>query len=98
MIHEPTRITSSSSTLIDPILVNNYDIVRDTCSYVLPNFCSDHCPSIIEINFSVTREKSYLKTIWDYDNAINIAINQLTSTCKILIGICNLEIQIMLIS
>jgi hypothetical protein len=56
VIHEPTRITSSSSTLIDPILVNNYDIVRD--SYVLPNFCSDHCPSIIEINFSVTREKS----------------------------------------
>jgi hypothetical protein len=33
VIHEPTRITSSSSTLIDPILVNNYDIVRD--SYVL---------------------------------------------------------------
>ena len=74
VIHEPTRITSSSSTLIDPILVNNYDIVRD--SYVLPNFCSDHCPSIIEINFSVTREKSYLKTIWDYDNANYIAINQ----------------------
>jgi hypothetical protein len=65
-------ITSSSSTLIDPILVNNYDIVRD--GYVLPNFCSDYCPSIIEINFSVTREKSYLKTIWDYDNANNIAI------------------------
>jgi hypothetical protein len=35
-----------------------------------PNFCSDHCPSIIEINFSVTRE------IWDYDNANYIAINQ----------------------
>jgi hypothetical protein len=75
VIHEPTRITSSSCTLIDPILVNNYDIVRD--SYVLPNFCSDHCPSIIEIIFSVTREKSYFKTIWDYyDNANYIAINQ----------------------
>jgi hypothetical protein len=49
--HEPTRISSSSSTLIDSILVNNYDIVRD--SYVLPNFCSDHCPSIIDIDFSV---------------------------------------------
>jgi hypothetical protein len=32
-------------------------------------FNGDYCPSIIEINFSVTREKSYLKTIWDYDNA-----------------------------
>jgi hypothetical protein len=37
VIHEPTRITSSSSTLIDHILVNNYDIViRD--SYVLQTF------------------------------------------------------------
>jgi hypothetical protein len=33
-------------------------------------------PSVIEINLSVTREKSYLKTIWDYDNANYIAINQ----------------------
>jgi hypothetical protein len=69
VMHEPTRITSSSSTLMDPILVNNYDIVRD--SYVLPNFCSDHCPSIIEmINFSVTREKSYLS------NKVNIDITK----------------------
>jgi hypothetical protein len=28
------------------------------------------------INFSVTREKSYLKTIWNYENANYIAINQ----------------------
>jgi hypothetical protein len=62
VMHEPTRITSSSSTLIDPILVNNYDIVRD--NYVLPNFCSDHCPSIIEINFYVTREKSFTRIIF----------------------------------
>jgi hypothetical protein len=47
-------LSESPNSLIDPILVNNYDIVRD--SYVLLNFCSDHCPSIIEINFSVTRE------------------------------------------
>ena len=54
VIHEPTRITSSSSTLVDPILVNNYDIVGE--SYILSNVGRDHCPSIIEINFSVTRE------------------------------------------
>ena len=74
VILEPTRITSSSSTLIDPILVNNYDIVRG--SYVMSNFCSDHSPSVLEVNFTVTRGKSYCKTIWDYDNADYTAINQ----------------------
>lgn len=66
VINEPTRITPTSSTLLDPILLNNSDILRH--SLVLPSFCSDHCPSIIEINFSVLREKSYKKTIWDFDN------------------------------
>lgn len=59
VINEPTRITPTSSTLLDPILLNNSDILRH--SLVLPSFCSDHCPSIIEINFSVLREKSYKK-------------------------------------
>ena len=33
-------------------------------------------PPLLRLMFSVTREKSYLKTIWDYDNANYIAINQ----------------------
>ena len=67
VINEPTRITPTSSTLIDPILVNNLDIVRD--SFVLPNFCSDHCPSVVELNFTTPRQKTYVKTVWDFDHA-----------------------------
>jgi hypothetical protein len=48
VIHEPTRITSSSSTLFDPILVNNYDIVRD--SYVYPEV--EHVLSFLEYKYS----------------------------------------------
>ena len=33
-------------------------------------------PPLLRLIFSVSREKSYLKTIWDYDNANYIAINQ----------------------
>lgn len=67
VINEPTGITPTSSTLIDPILVNNLDIVRD--SFVLPNFCSDHCPSVVELNFTTPRQKAYVKTVWDFDHA-----------------------------
>ena len=73
MITEPTRITPTSSTLIDPILTNNPGIIRD--SYVLCNFCSDHCPSVVELNFFIPKEKSYIKEIWDFDNANYDAIN-----------------------
>ena len=74
VIKEPTRITPASSNLIDPIFVNNFNIVKD--SYVLANFCSDHCPTVIELKFTTPREKSYLKTIFDYDNGDYDAIKQ----------------------
>ena len=67
VIHEPTRITPTSSTLLDPIFVSNINIVRN--SAVMPDFCSDHCYSIPEINFRSLRENSYIKTILDYNNA-----------------------------
>lgn len=67
VVDEPTRITATSSTLLDPIFINNLDILRNTT--VLPDFCSDHCPSVIEFNFRSLREKSYTKTIWDFKNA-----------------------------
>jgi hypothetical protein len=67
VIHEPIRITPTSSTLLDPIFVSNIKIVRN--SAVMPDFCSDHCYSILEINFRSLRENSYTKTILDYNNA-----------------------------
>ena len=60
--------------MIDPILISNRGILRD--SYVLPNFCSDHCPSVIEINFTVPREKCYIKQIWDFENTNYNVVNQ----------------------
>ena len=53
VIHEPTRITPTSSTLLDPIFVSNIA--------VMPDFYSDHCYSILEINLRSLRENSYTK-------------------------------------
>ena len=66
VITEPTRITPTSSNLIDPIFVNNFGIVKD--SYVLKFFCSDHCPTVVELKVTTPREESYTKTVFDYDN------------------------------
>ena len=53
VIHEPTRITPTSSTLLDPIFVSSIA--------VMPDFYSDHCYSILEINLRSLRENSYTK-------------------------------------
>ncbi|CAC5361240.1 unnamed protein product [Mytilus coruscus] len=66
VVQEPTRITSSTATLLDPIYINNLSILRN--SMVLPSFCSDHCPTLIEINFSTARQKAYSKVVYDYDS------------------------------
>ena len=67
VVSEATRVTSYSSSLLNPIFFNNLSILRN--SFVLPNFCSDHSPSIVEINFSIPREKAYSKVFWEYNNA-----------------------------
>jgi hypothetical protein len=38
-------------------------------SAVMPDFCSDHCYSILETNFRSLRENLYTQTILDYNNA-----------------------------
>ena len=64
---EATRVTPNSSSLLDPIFLNNPSILRN--STVLPNFCSDHSPSVVEINFSTPREKAYSRIVRDYDHS-----------------------------
>ncbi|CAG2230882.1 unnamed protein product [Mytilus edulis] len=66
VVKEPTRITSSTATLLDPIYMNNLSLLRN--SMVLPSFCSDHSPTLIEINFSTARQKAYSKVVYDYES------------------------------
>ncbi|CAG2253818.1 unnamed protein product [Mytilus edulis] len=57
VVKEPTRITSSTATLLDPIYINNLSLLRN--SMVLPSFCSDHFSTHIEIKLSTARQKAY---------------------------------------
>ena len=55
VINEPTRITQSSQSLIDVILVSNKNVVKE--SKVLPVSISDHDLVYITINVKKTRPK-----------------------------------------
>ncbi|CAC5366266.1 unnamed protein product [Mytilus coruscus] len=46
-------------------VLTNHSILRNS---TVPHFCSDHCPTLIEINFFTTREKTYSKTVYDFDS------------------------------
>ena len=74
MINEPTRITQKSQTCIDLILTNHSSIIINT--EVLPPFCSDHCSITAEVNFKTYKAQAYKQTIWKYNNANKIALNE----------------------
>ena len=67
LIKEPTRITPTSATLIDPIYVTCPDLVQ--ASGVHLPFCSDHHATFLELRFTFIKDKFFTRTIWNYDLA-----------------------------
>ena len=67
IIDSPTRVTSHTSSLLDPIIIGSASTVDS--SYVLTPFCSDHSP--VQVNLSTTLPKypPYKRRIYDYNQA-----------------------------
>ena len=57
-IYKPTRITEHSATIIDNILVNNYDNVN---SEIIVTDISDHLPTVLIESPIVKRNKVSVK-------------------------------------
>ena len=53
-IYKPTRITETSATIIDNILINNEYIIQST---ILVTDISDHLPTILSTNLDVVSSK-----------------------------------------
>ena len=66
LIKEPTRITATTQTCLDQILVNMPNFVKDT-SVTHPVSTNDHCTVAVVLNFSIPQEKPYNKLIWNYE-------------------------------
>ena len=65
IIDSPTRITQTSSTLIDLALISS----SLTCTEkgALDPFCSDHCPIFMSTSFVQVPKPCYSRKIWSYD-------------------------------
>jgi exonuclease III len=67
LIDQPTRITPTTRTLLDPILVNKQDNVIDTG--VIPPICSDHYATYLHLTFKSNKQTAFTREIWDYNQA-----------------------------
>ena len=64
-INEPTRITETSKSCLDQILINTPNFICE--STVEPPVCNnDHCSVGIKLNFKVPCEYPYYREIWSY--------------------------------
>ncbi len=73
-ISEPTRITPTTETLLDPVISNHFNLVYQ--AGVIPPFCSDHHGTYAVLNFSVKKVMPYKKLIWSYDEGNYTALKE----------------------
>jgi hypothetical protein len=65
IINEPTRVTDTTSSCLDLIMVQNPQIVKR--SEVLPEICSDHRIACAHIRNTVIKNKPFKRTIYNYN-------------------------------
>ena len=68
-IHEATRISDHSSTLIDPIAVSIEITTFTSGIFKTPSNISDHFGTYIYIKFVLTKSSTYKRKIWSYKRA-----------------------------
>lgn len=75
--HQPTRVTSTSSTCIDLVLTQCPDIISSVD--VLPAFCSDHSVLLAILNYKSHRNFRFKRTIYNYEKLDNEKFQALLS-------------------
>ena len=67
LVNEPTRITATTETCLDQILVNMPNFVK-TVHVTPPISTNDHCTVAVELSFKLPKEKPYYRLVWQYNN------------------------------
>ena len=80
-IHEPTRTTNTSSTLLDPILTSVDIKVCESGTLTIDASISDHRATFISLSSSINYNRSYKRKIWAYKNADFTKLNYLIENC-----------------
>ena len=63
LVHEPTRITANSQTILDQILTNAPNFVTNV-SVSPPISTNDHCTISCQLNFKINNKSPYHRNIW----------------------------------
>ncbi len=66
IINEPTRVTNSSSTLIDPIAVTSNILVYDSGLFLTDNAISDHFGTYTYIKVNFQPIMPFKRRVWNY--------------------------------
>ena len=78
LVLSPTRITETTETLIDLVVVS--DNLYCTDRGIIEPFCSDHCGTHISTNFMKINSHCYKRKAWSYENANFDLYNETLST------------------
>ena len=77
MIGKPTRITPTSATILDQIITNTQNFVKEV-DILPPVSANDHCTVSAYLDFKIKKEPCYMRQIWKYEqadvNSLRIAI------------------------
>ncbi len=77
VIVSPTRITDTTSTLIDPILVNQDQHILKCGVLDVPSDISDHKITFAIIPFEINSDVSYTRSVWNFKRADFLKFNEL---------------------
>ena len=77
VITKPTRVTTHSSTLLDPILVSNFINVTYADTLDIESIISDHKATLVLFRFDSTPLICLKRKVWFYNRADFIELNQM---------------------
>ncbi len=77
VIVSPTRITDTTSTLLDPILVNQNKTILKSDVLAVPQNISDHMATCVILPSENSYNMSYTRTVWNYKRANFVKFNEL---------------------
>ena len=64
-IHEPTRITATTSSCLDQVISNMPNFITST-SVDPPISTNDHCTVTVNVNLKIAKQQPYERLIWKY--------------------------------
>ncbi len=69
IINEPTRVTDTSQTLIDPIAITDNITTYDSGIIQIPPDISDHHGTYVYMHYDIMAAVPFKRKVWNYKRA-----------------------------